>query len=106
MRAKERRWTRDQEDDPVSGLINLFDVWIVVVVALILALVNANSNASKPSAADDDTQRSVPSENIEEIASKLPKFRKSDSSLTGQGELLGTAYRLQNGEIVYVPQAK
>ena len=39
MSEKRRRWDRLVEDDPLAGLINLFDVWMVFSIALLLALV-------------------------------------------------------------------
>jgi hypothetical protein len=33
----------------------------------------------------------------------IHSYRESDSELTGKGTRLGTAYRLENGEIVYAP---
>ena len=37
---------------------------------------------------------------------KLDKYRPTDEKMSGKGERLGTAYRLANGEVVYVPESK
>ena len=35
---------------------------------------------------------------------KLPdRLRQTDKQLSGEGQRLGTAYRLKNGDVVYVP---
>lgn len=34
---------------------------------------------------------------------RLEHYRVSENELQGQGERLGIAYRLENGEVVYVP---
>lgn len=97
MNRNQRRWHHDQDDDPLAGLVNLFDLWIVVVVALILVLANsASSQLRKEQQTASDSQdrpNLVP----------IPSFRESDSELTGKGTRLGTAYRLENGQIVYAP---
>jgi hypothetical protein len=98
MNRKTRLWSRDQDDDPLSGLVNLFDLWIVVVVALILMLVQS---ADRWSAASDKSP--LNSQGLSENLVEIRKFRETDSQLTGRGIRLGTAYRLQSGEIVYAP---
>lgn len=103
MAKRARRWDREHDHDPLAGMVNLFDVWIVVVVGLILALLGAKSSLDAVSAAATaETAESAP-DAIEAGFHKLPRFRKSEAVLTGQGERLGTAYRLANGEVVYVP---
>lgn len=104
MREKRRRWEAISEDDPLTGLVNLFDVWMVFSIALLLALVSATKLpglASTDSASTSSSERTadVPSEKT----SRLDHFRVSHEKMKGAGERLGTAYRLKNGEVVYVP---
>ncbi len=89
MTRKRRRWHWTHDDDPLSGMANMFDLWVVFAVALLLALVGRAARDGAPSA---NTQ-------------KLDRFTVGDQRLTGAGERLGTAYRLQSGEVVYVPDA-
>lgn len=35
---------------------------------------------------------------------KIEKYRATSLELGGEGEKLGTAYRLKSGEVVYVPE--
>lgn len=103
MAKRARRWDRENDHDPLAGMVNLFDVWIVVVVGLILALLGAKSSLDAVSAATREESAESAPDAIEASFHKLPRFRKSDAVLSGQGERLGTAYRLANGEVVYVP---
>lgn len=100
MSKKSRRWDREDDDDPLASMVNLFDLWIVVVVALIIALLgtNASQNAIDNTELAGQQDAPIPSE-----LQQLPRFQKVDSSLTGRGERLGSAYRLETGEVVYVP---
>lgn len=87
MSRPSRRWHWTAEDDPLAGMANMFDLWVVFAVALLLAL------------ASRSTQQRAPTEQT----MKLERFSVGDAQLTGAGERLGTAYRLQSGEVVYVP---
>lgn len=100
MSSKRRRWERMVEDDPLAGLINLFDVWMVFSIALLLALVvflKLPHSAEKASAAAGQV------EPVSSRSKKLPRYRISREEMTGEGIRLGTAYRLKSGEVVYVP---
>ena len=87
MTRTPRRWHWTAEDDPLAGMANLFDVWVVFAVALLLALAARAARDAAPNAE----------------MKKLDRFTVGDDRLTGAGERLGTAYRLASGEIVYVP---
>ncbi|QVL33201.1 DUF2149 domain-containing protein [Telmatocola sphagniphila] len=101
---KKRKWELE-EDDPAAGLLNLFDVWLVFAVAVLLATwtVTRNSEAS-------GTPVKNPGEPDMEIVTQQGKevetLRMTNNQLTGEGERLGTAYRLKSGKVVYVPEKK
>lgn len=102
MNRKMRLWHHDADDDPLGGLVNLFDLWIVVVVALVLMLIQA-----KDRTADSQPAMMQSASTVEQQAQDLipmERFRPSDKQLSGKGTRLGTAYRLANGEVVYVPE--
>lgn len=107
-RLARRSWEEIVEDDPGAGLLNLFDVWIAFAVALLLAMVSymklpelIGSQASVTLV----TNPGMPNmEIIRKEGRKIERYRATSEQLTGQGERLGTAYRLQNGEVVYVPE--
>lgn len=98
-----RRWNRESDDDPLAGMVNLFDLWIVVVVGLILALLGAMSSRDAALRTATAAHSASESEAISAEFKKLPRYRKSDAALSGRGERLGTAYRLESGEVVYIP---
>jgi len=79
-------------------LVNLFDIWMVFAVALLLALVEAG--VIRQAGAKDSLERVA--------AEKVPvnEMRVTQDQLTGEGQRLGTAYRLTSGEIVYVPDPR
>ena len=107
MRNRARKWD-DIEDDPTAGLLNLFDVWIAFAVALLLALV---SYLNVPDLARPDSNFTMivnpgtsKMEVIQKKGEKLEHYRVTAEKMGGEGERLGTAFKLKNGEVVYVPE--
>jgi hypothetical protein len=97
MRRKKRKWDEATEDDPASGLLNLFDVWIAFAVALLLASVSYRQVAKESTPAMTVIQKE---------RQQLEHYRMSTETTGGDGERLGIAYRLKNGEVIYVPENK
>lgn len=101
---KKRLWDDSDGDGPAAGLINLFDVWIAFAVALLLAVVSY-FHLPKPapsSTTATSPKQTSPAESIDAAHMRLERFQESKASKSGEGERLGTAYRLKTGEIIYV----
>jgi len=100
MRSRHRRrWEAREEDDPLAGLVNLFDLWMVFSIALLIVFAGASMRRSQGTHA-----KAAPSPSAAlEGARSIPKYRLSREELSGSGERLGTAYRLPSGEVVCVP---
>lgn len=108
MRRKRRKWDEGADDDPAAGLLNLFDVWIAFAVALLLAILSYEvlERSSSGTVATVIKNEGTPEmEIIKRDGMKIERFRASPESLGGDGERLGTAYRLKSGEVIYVPEA-
>ena len=94
----------NDDDDPVLSTINLIDVFMVVIGMLMIAIVN---NPMNPFAQDKVTMiHNEGKPNMEIITkegSKVTKFKASGASGEGNGEKAGTAYRMKDGTMVYVP---
>lgn len=107
-RLRRRHLLDSPEDDPLSGVANLFDVAMVFAVALLLALVTYYKLPELLSRNEEITILKNPGKpNMEIIrreGRKLEHYRVTERTLGGEGERLGTAYRLKSGEVVYVPE--
>jgi len=97
----------DEDEDPLSGVANLFDVAMVFAVALLVMLV---VSYSVPELLDDESDLTVvknPGQPNMQIIIKEGKTLKvlnmTEELAGGQGSRMGTAYRLESGEIIYVP---
>ncbi len=105
--SRRRLWD-EMDEDPGAGLLNLFDVWIAFAVALLLAVVAYMRMPELISSHGDITVVKNPGtpqmEIIQKKGEKIEHYRATTEQLSGEGERLGTAYRLSNGEVVYVPE--
>ena len=94
----------EDDDDPVLSTINLIDVFLVVIGMLLIAVIN---NPMNPFAQDKLTIiRNEGQPNMEIITkdgSTITKFKAGGASGEGDGEKAGTAYRMKDGTMVYVP---
>lgn len=95
------------EEDPLSGVAQLFDVSIAFIVAVIAALFGLLSSADILTKDSEWTMtRKTKDGNIEIVEKRKNEIitkKVSSKNMTGNGKKLGIAYELENGEIIYVP---
>lgn len=96
--------------DPLSVVVNLFDVAMVFAVSLMVAMV-MHMNMTEVFGQEDFTIVKNPGKDNMEIITKEGKeintYKASGETSDGdgqQGKRLGTAYQLENGQIIYVPE--
>ena len=84
------------EEDPMNGVAQLFDISIAFIVAVIAASFALQSK--NPQQASQHSA-SLQSETKNQTVSRKATTTKQ----SGKGKRLGTAYQLDNGEVIYVP---
>ncbi len=101
---------KEEDNDPMSVVSNLFDVAMVFAVVLMVALVSRYSMTEMFSQEDFTMVKNPGKENMEIITKEGEKINrytpsKDTSSQNGKkGKKVGIAYELENGEIIYVPE--
>jgi len=97
------RAREDRAGDPLDGLVNLFDLGIVLSVAFLLAALSSlhlggtlTKHGLRPT-----TQKTIYVKPGETVA-PLPK---PGERTIGRGVQTGVVYRLSNGQLVYVQRA-
>lgn len=100
---------RDEDNDPMSVVSNLFDIAMVFAVALMVALVSRYNMTEMFSQEDFTMVKNPGQENMEIITkegNKINRYTPSDdnSSSGNRGKRVGIAYELENGNIIYVPE--
>jgi len=106
MRSKRELIT--QEEDPLTGFANLFDIGIVFSLGFMVSLITYLGLPELLGNQDMVLVKNPGTDSMEMIIKKgehLEKLQPTGSSLAGDGgQKLGTAYRLPSGEVVYVPE--
>ncbi len=88
IRSVQQIATEDRDDDPMAGVAQLFDVSIAFIVAVIAALFTLMS-----------------SKGLLNNSTQPVSHKSEEKTMSGNGVRLGTAYRLDNGQVVYVPDS-
>lgn len=95
MKKKYYSALKDIDDDPLSGMANLFDVAMVFAVALMVAMV-VHFKMNEIFTQEKFTMVKNPGkENMEIIikdGKKIEKYKASQSSGEGKGRKIGAAY--------------
>lgn len=102
-------FSKDEDNDPIASLANLFDISMVFAVALMVALVSFWQMDELLTESKTTIIKNPGKENMEIIVKdgkKIEKFKASDltSKGKGKGRKIGTAYQLESGEIIYIPE--
>jgi hypothetical protein len=97
----------EPEDDPLSGVANLFDISVVFIVGLMITLfsVYRMGDLLDPQAEVTMVMTSADgrSEIIVKRGTEIEAYEVTGETMAGDGERLGSAYRLADGQIIYVP---
>lgn len=94
----------DRAGDPLAGLVNLFDLGIVLAVAFLLAAlqsVNLTDLLTKSNVTLLRTEADSQTLIIKE-GDRIKTVRLSKKTVTGSGRRVGEVYRLADGRLVYV----
>lgn len=94
----------EEDEDPMLSAVNLVDVFLVLVVALLTAVAlqqqkDASENLTVIKRPGEPDMEIVVRENGKEI-----RYKGNGGSHEGQGVRAGVAYRLKDGNIIYVPE--
>lgn len=98
------------DDNPLGMLTNLFDIAMVFAVALMVALVVHFDMGEIFSKEEFTIVKNPGADNMEiimkegnEIKKYTPSETEAQTSGT-KGRRVGSAYQLENGEIIYIPE--
>ena len=101
--------SEEETADPMNSLANLFDTAMVFAVAFMVALVSFLQIPGMLQNVDYTVITNPGQPDMEIIikeGQEIKHYEASEESGAGQGELLGQAYRLPDGRVVYVPADK
>jgi len=94
-----------EDDDPILSVVNIVDVFLVVIAVLLIAIAE---NPINPFMTRNAVIIKNPGEADMELVIKkgneLRQYKSSGQIGEGEGAKAGTAYRLKDGTLVYVPE--
>jgi len=95
----------DEDDDPILSVVNLIDVFLVIIGILMIVLLE---NPLNPFVANDVVVVENPgAENMRitiKEGEKLERYEATGEIGEGQGVKAGVTYRLPDGNLIYVPE--
>jgi hypothetical protein len=97
-RARSRE---DRAGDPLDGLVNLFDLGIVLSVAFLLAALSSLKLGPEVLGRDRSTARSPPVVAPRNATVRSVQMRPGER-VVGRGRAVGTLYRLDDGRVIVV----
>jgi hypothetical protein len=105
---RSRNFLGQEDFDPMATVSNLFDVAMVFALALMVALVARYKMTEMFSKEDFTMVKNPGKENMEIITKKGEKIEtykasNETNSSGNKGKRVGTAYQMENGEIIYIP---
>jgi len=99
------KFLSEEEDlDPITSAVNLIDVFLVVIAALLISIAQ---NPLNPFTSENVTVIKNEGEPNMEIITKqgteIKQFKSQGDVGSGNGQKAGTAYKMKDGSMVYVP---
>jgi hypothetical protein len=95
----------DDGDDPILSVVNIVDVFLVIIAVLLIAVIEnpLNTFATQDVIVIKNPGKPDMAMVVKE-GNELKEYKSSGQIGEGQGAKAGTAYRLKNGSMVYVPE--
>jgi len=97
----------DEELNPIVSAVNLIDVFLVIIAALLIALAQNPLNVF--STEDVTVIKNPGKPNMEVIVKKgkeIKQYKSNGEIGSGEGSRAGVAYKMADGSFVYVPESK
>lgn len=95
----------DEGINPALSVVNLVDVFLVLIAALLIAIAQ---NPMNPFLEENVTVIKNPGEKNMEVVIKKGKtietYKSNGEIGSGDGLKAGTAYKMKDGSIVYIPE--
>ena len=95
-----------ETEDPILSVVNLIDVFLVIIAALLIVVAkNPMLNAFSRQDVTVITDAGKPTmEVVVKKGQKIEHYKSTGNIGQGEGAKAGTAYRMKDGSIAYVPE--
>jgi len=96
----------DEELNPIISAVNLVDVFLVIIAALLIAI--AQNPLNTFNAENVTVIKNAGQPNMEVIVKEgkeIKQYKSNGAIGSGEGSKAGVAYKMADGSMVYVPNA-
>ena len=97
-----------ETEDPILSVVNLIDIFLVIIAALLIVVAKnpmLNVFSKQDVTVITDAGKSTMQVMVKK-GEKIEHYKSSGKIGEGQGDKAGTAYRMKDGSIVYVPEGE
>ena len=97
-----------ETEDPILSVVNLIDIFLVIIAALLIVVAKnpmLNVFSKQDVTVITDAGKSTMQVMVKK-GEKIEHYKSSGQIGEGQGDKAGTAYRMKDGSIVYVPEGE
>jgi len=95
----------DEADDPILSLVNLIDLFLVVIGILLIVIVRNPLNPfSQQNVMVIENPGQADQRMLIKQGEELRRYQAGDEIGTGEGVKAGITYRLSDGRLIYVPE--
>jgi hypothetical protein len=95
----------DEADDPILSLVNLIDLFLVVIGILLIVIVRNPLNPfSKQNVVVIENPGTTEQRMIVKQGEELRRYEAGDEIGEGEGVKAGVTYKLADGRLIYVPE--
>lgn len=99
------RFFDEDDDDPITAVVNLIDLFVVIIAVLLVVLVQnpLNPFGAKNLVLVENSGQADMRITVKE-GDELTRYESQGRIGEGQGVKAGSAYRLPDGKMIYVPE--
>lgn len=99
------RFLGEDEDDPMLSVVNLIDVFLVVIGILLIVIVQSPLNPfNQNKVVVIENPGEADMRMLVKDGQELTEYQASGEIGEGQGSKAGITYRLNDGRMIYVPE--
>ena len=103
---RRRHLLPDGNGDPMEAMGNLFDVAVLIGVGFLIVALTGFGLREFVSAEDVTVVKNPGASDMEIITKRgreIERLKATDKTAEGVGTAIGTVYRLENGQVIWVP---
>jgi len=104
---RHRARTPDRNGDPMDAVSNLFDVAMLIGIGFLMVALSSFGLKELVTTGDITIVKDPGTPQMEIITRKgdeIERLKTTPEEASGQGLPIGTVYRLENGQVVWVPE--